>query len=546
MRSWRLATAVVLASIAAAAAVYAPTLSHGFRYDDYFLFRPWSVQELVGVWTATWDPTGISVPFYRPLTSWWYAASFWALGVNAQALHAVSLAIHTACAVMVYAFLRRESLPPLTCGFGAALYAVHPSLVYAQAAWLTNQMHLLASLGVLASLLVWQRLRARPAAAWWVLVPLSAAVFLIKEDTVMLLPVLAVLTGLRRWWRERDVGPALLLLAVVALAIPAILIVSRRLLLGEIGGYGLPSATGAWDLYVRGLRSVLRILPSSRPWQDAAGACATAALVLLPLAAMAWRRTARGVYVGTSGLVLTLGFNLPFTLVSKVEQYHLLALGGVILIAGVADALWAALASRWGKTLLVGAFGFTLVSFGGLARHIAGDFEPCHPIMLDTDQLAKGWWLVPDEIEDFIDRKADDCRAGRPPGRLTDLPRITWGVYDVETDADAGVTFRWTTGQVTWLLGATTREVRVTLRDPRAHPGAPQHVAIVSGGVRREVVLTSGEWQDLSVPVQDRLAWLRGMARADLTVRRTFVPRDVDPASSDARRLGVQIHAEPR
>jgi hypothetical protein len=527
---------VAAVALTATVAVYGSTLAYGFRYDDYFLFRPWTLAELTGVWSASWDPTGISVPFYRPLTAWWYAASFEIFGVNSTAMHAVSLALHAVCAVLVSQFLRREGVPWLTAGFGAVLYAVHPILVYAQTAWLTNQMHALASVTVLVTLLLWQRARTRSAKAWLVLLPMALVAFLIKEDTIMLVPVLLLLTALRRLMVERDAGPPLWQLAGATAVAVIALFGGRRLLLGEMGGYSALHLSRAGDWYAQGLQSVLRMRPWRRPWQTTAGTISTAGLVLAPLLAIFWTRTSRSVFVAATGLAIVLAFNLPFVLVSKAEQYHLLALGAVVALSGVADGLWRLVRSRWWRWGVTSVCALTLFAFGGVARHITGDFAPCHPLVLDTDPR---WWVVPHEIQAWFDRKAAACRSGQPAPRLTDLPQMSWGVHDPEVEN--GAVFHWTGARPVFFFKDGGHTFKLLVRDPSARPDQPHRVRLSSGGERNEVTLRSGDWHPLTVPVSGRLAWLRGGSRAAITLERTFVPNERDPASPDMRRLGVQI-----
>ena len=80
-------------------------------------------------------------------------------------------------------------------------------------------MHLLASLVVLLALLAWQRARTRPTLAWWPLAVLQLVGFGVKEDLVMLAPLLIVLTAVRRLMR-RDVPWPGWPVTAIALAFP--------------------------------------------------------------------------------------------------------------------------------------------------------------------------------------------------------------------------------------------------------------------------------------------------------------------------------------
>jgi hypothetical protein len=186
---------------------------------------------------------------------------------------------------------------------------------------------------------------------------------------------------------------------------------------------------------------------------------------------------------------------------------------------------------------VAGACALTLFSFGSVARHITGDFRPCHALVLDTDQLSK-WWVVPNEIQAWFDRKPEACRAGRTP-IVSDLPRISWGVYDPETD-ERGEPFQWTSARATFFL-KERGTFRLRVRDRSATAAAPGRATLSSGGVSVKLTLTSAEWASVAVPVSGRLSWLRGASIVTLTAERSFVPQERDPSSPDRRRLGVQI-----
>src|SRR5262249_52087629 len=133
-----------------------------------------------------------------------FALRFELFGLNGVAHHVVSLAGMIVCAWLAGLFAWRELASARAGVVATILYAIHPAFAYSQAVWLTNQMHLIASALVLVSMLVWQRVRARPAVDWWPLGVLAIVGFGVKEDLVMLAPLLIGLTVLRALLR-RDV-----------------------------------------------------------------------------------------------------------------------------------------------------------------------------------------------------------------------------------------------------------------------------------------------------------------------------------------------------
>lgn len=586
-----------LSALAAAAlgilAVYSAQFDTGLYYDDYHFVRPLRPLDWRRVWYGSWDPTGIESPFFRPLTAWLFGFRFWLFGLNTQALHWVSLTGHAACALLVGWFLRREDVPaPVAIG-GAWLYTIHPVFPYAQASWITNQMHLTVSLLVLATLVTWQSVRDRPLIWWFLLLATAVPAFLVKEDAVMLLPIVGVLTAARAWlrgefdWKRLSGVGAFLLLAVTAL------VAFRQHRLGRIGGYGIPDFRQANINFWKGLSASLLLWPTRTPWQGIASATAMAAIgtglwlsrrtlnrtlmagavVLvallsvklptlfydIPYPLLTWQGVASGIVVSASfaglgaaivgrsrrslfvmaaGVAIAVGFNVPFILVSKREQYHLLGLGAVLVLAGAADALTST-ATRRRRALAV-ALLLTL-PVAALTRTQAASFLPCAETVLQVDPEAAGWWIVPDELRTWIHEKKILCGRGEEPPGVTDLPLVTWGVLQ-EGSTSEPEPYTWTADHVVLLVQRERRSLALALRRPDASPAAPVTVR-VSGGARPvDVLLDSGDWKYATVPLTPSLLTLTRRAhRVDLEIAPPFVPALRDPASTDIRRYGVHL-----
>ncbi|HJR61482.1 MAG TPA: hypothetical protein VJ813_18890 [Vicinamibacterales bacterium] len=587
------AVAVIVAA-AGALLVYGGQIDTGLYYDDYHFLRPVHELELRRVWFGSWDPTGIESPFFRPITAWLFALRFWAFGLNTLALHAVSIAGHVLCAACVGWLLRREGAPTGVSLMGAWLYAVHPLFPYAQVSWLTNQMHLAESLVVILALLTWQSVRDRPARWSVALLPLAVTAFLIKEDAVMLLPILLALTMQRGWlvdstqWKR-----VVMMLPVVTLAL-ATLIGFRHQRLGQLGGYGVPGLEQAQAQFWKGLDAALLLWPTRTPWQAVAGLIAISALavalargnwkgnkvvaliwcaaivilstrlpalflgIAYPL--IAWQGIAGGVVIAATltgagvaatrqlhqpvlimmtGLVITLGFNLPFALVSKREQYHLVALGAVLLLAGSVDALRTA-AGRVSRYVLPVAV-LASLPLALLARTQAAAFQPCAPGVLSTDGEASGWWALPGEIRAWLPQKKQRCEAGLSPSSIAELPVVSWGLYDEERGAD-GEPYRWTSDRVVLLLRPDARSVAFAFRSPDASRSAPVRIRVRGGSRTAELTLDSIDWQYMTVRLSGgALTTLRSAHRVDVSITPWFVPAVRDPRNADLRRLGVHF-----
>lgn len=541
---------IVLAAVAACgvAVAYAESIHFGFRYDDYGVVRPWTGREMLQVLTDSWDPTGIEPQFYRPLAAWWYATRFFLFGINTQMQHLISLAGMTLCAVLTGLFVWRDTRRWFAAIAATLIYSVYPAFVYAQAVWLTNQMHLFASAIVLVALLTWQRACRAGGAAWWWLLVLQLAAFGFKEDTLMLLPVVAALTV----WRSAVIGDVRWPSRAVVVAGLAILIglpYWRYIALGKhLGGYGMPSSQRGWENLSRGLDVFLQ-RPAKRPWQGVAGWYSVACVVVgASVGLLRGYARGTGVYLLGCGALLALAFNAPFYLVAKAEQYHLVGLGCVVMLAGALHAIEDALRSRprIGQPIAVAALSGAL-SFLPVTRDIVADFAPCTPATLYTDNIALGWWVVPSEFKQWLRDKALGCRAGAPFVPLE--KSIVSATYALGRETDeTGSAVNWTRESAAVLLPDTATRANVTVRSPIASAAEPVVVLLRPvGGSAVRVELTDGNWHTQTVRFRGSMrTWLAGGHRLDIDVSPVFVP-DQRFENGDKRVLGVLLRVvEPR
>ncbi len=544
------------------------------------------------VWYGSWDPTGIESPFFRPLTAWLFAVRFWLFGLNTAALHTISVAGHVVCAIGVGGLLRREGTSRSIALGGVWLYAVHPLFPYAQVSWLTNQMHLAESIVVIAALLVWQSVRDRSVLWSAALIPFAVAGFLIKEDAVMVLPVLLVLTALRTATAgSLPLKRLLTLLVIVALVLVG-LIAFRHQRLGRLGGYGVPSTDQALTQFWKGLDAALLLWPTRTPWQAVAAAIALAAVGVLiarrkhggswPVALawgsiglllattlpalfytidyplIAWQGIASGIVLAASlagagiaaarrmrgpllimatGAVIAVGFNVPFALVSKREQYHLLALGAVLVLAGSLAALRMAVAK---PRYVLPVAAIASLPMALLARDQATAFAPCEQAVLTADADVAGWWVVPDEIKTWLLLKRPHCDRGLLPPAVRELPVVAWGMHGEQDDQE--VAYRWTSDEAVLLVRRDIPVQTLALRHPDASTASPIRVTVTGGTAPIDFVLDAPDWRFATLRFSDGiLERLRQAHRVDIRVSPWFVPALRDPAQQDLRRYGVQF-----
>jgi hypothetical protein len=522
--------------------MHAPTLRYGFDYDDYHFVRPYSLTEVGAAFTGPWDPSGIEAPFFRPLAIALYAARFHFFGLNAEAHHALSLLMFGA-AVLLFGVWVRTIISSTGAGlFAMVVLIVHPAMPYAAVAWVTNQMHLLAMLIVLGALLWWTQVRGR-SARWWIpLIFLEAAALLVKEDGIMLVPAIVTLHLLYGGLVDpplRLPPPAFLL---AALATAGALLALRHGALQGLTGYAAPDWATAWQNFRRGFESAFWLSPVRRPWQLPASWFVT----LVPLAGcFAWRRIAAPArFCLAAGLALGVLFNLPFVVVVKVQQLHLVGLSAALLLTGASVGL-VQLDGRHvfrAATAAVLAVGILLLAV--VSRDITRDFEPFGPIILATDRLVAGWAAVPAELRDYLAEKREPGAASRLPSNPADALRsVVFNVHAWETGPN-GRRFRWMAGGETEIeVSASARSVVLPLRHEIGLFRESAHARVeLNGRTVDSVQFDSGEWRTTTILLRGvPVPRLRKMHRIVVRTDLVWIPSITDPRVGDIRKLGLQL-----
>lgn len=276
------------------------------------------------------------------------------LPVAVLAYAAIAAALVMAVHAGLFGLLARSFLGSESGGaLAVAAFVVHPSTPYSAVAWITNQMHVLQLLVVLSALLWWCAVRRRGLVWWTPLLAFQAAAFMVKEDGVMLVPVILALHWLRRAIAERDLPHPPWPFIAIAAAIGGGLLYYRDQVLHGLGGYGRPSADQAWSNYRRGFESVFRLVPARRPWQKEASWFVT----IVPVLALAcWRRCSPNVrFTLLAGIAIGALFNLPFIFVVKAQQMHLVGMGAALLITAGVVGLAQAVPSRAPRAAVLAA-----------------------------------------------------------------------------------------------------------------------------------------------------------------------------------------------
>jgi hypothetical protein len=519
---------------------YRPSLSFGFNYDDYHFVRPYTVDEVVKSFYGNWDESGIERRFYRPVTVAFFAARFALLSFDEAAYHLASLLALTLCGLVMMAFAYRVTNTIAVPFWFALVWAMHPNLPLSLGAWITNQMHLLQALVFVSALSWWYFVRRKPAIWWIPLLALGLLAFLIKEDGVLLLPVIVIAHELHRRLVDRQTPamPTPVLLAVPMLI--AALVSWRYYALGGWGGTRTPpqDLDAIWANLAKGPTQVLFLRPALYPVTQIQ---AWTAIVILPLGALAAFLRHRSIaFLWCLGIAIVILFDLPFALLTKREQFYLISIGAVTALSASLAAL-TLVARPWFKPIIVAA-GLVFVSAMHFTSRGAIElFAPRHPATLATDAIVEEWVAVPPEIRTWIKAK----REGRAVTRLSaDLPTIVYGAYSPEQDR-AGREFRWTSDRVRVYCQPRVSTLKFVLRPLQIErPRRPFIVSVVLEGRTVETLVLDDERERAVVvststftPASTSSLAVRRMQAVEIHIDHTWSPGPQDP-----RQLGVMLY----
>jgi len=233
---WPRAAALPIVFLAAAAP-YVHTLAVGFLSDDYGL--AYAAEQAGGPLDAL--GSGAFVTFYRPLTMlvWWLGAKLWSgapLGY-----HVLSIMLHGANAILVYAVARRLIGSSYGALFAGLLFAVHPIHVE-PVTWVCCSSDLLCTGFALASLALLEAHLARGSQGRHV-GTLAAALLafllaLLSKEAALALPGFVVLRA--ALLPSGDVRRRVLRLGGAYAMVLAGYLAWRLAVFGGLGGYRLP------------------------------------------------------------------------------------------------------------------------------------------------------------------------------------------------------------------------------------------------------------------------------------------------------------------
>jgi hypothetical protein len=446
-----LAAPVVVAL--AAIAVVAPSLDGGFLNwdDDRFVVENDHVERLSAE-NVAWAFSGVRFELYQPLylVSFMVDGSLWGGRPLGYRLH--NLALFAACALLLYALLRRFGFARLPAAMGALLFTVAPYRIES-VAWISSRKDLLM---LLFALVAWhlhsvEGASRRKAIAWRALAALAFCAALLAKSGAVVVPfmmLVADLLVLRRGVRRSLLGalPYAIPAALAAIAAP-VLFAEADLLARPVDPSPLGrAALVGWSLahYLRTAAWPFALSPLyAEPAAEAlrgpavAGAASLVVAIALVLAArsrgLAWRPSAAALAIFLVGLAPYLNLVPIYYVVS--DRYLLLPSLGCALGAA-ALARWAVALRGRGARIAVAALAVAvLVAFGAAAAREARAWRGS--VDLWTHAVAR----QPDAF--FARLKAGETlrEAGEPeessaqyrearrirPGSPTALAGVFWG-----------------------------------------------------------------------------------------------------------------------
>lgn len=399
--SWAIALGIAALALAASFS----SLGNGFAYDDIYVIvnNPARMHTLTEWWrefARTYWVTEGNGPGdgYRPLTILAFRAQWVVGGGSPMVFHAVSIAVHTITAALVFR-LALGVLPAAAAAIAAAFYAVHPVHVEAVAN-VVGQSELFVALLVVLAMSIYVHGRAAGPLAWhhWTVIgALYATALLFKEHAITLIALvpLAEFTVVRdrEPWRRRleRIRLPMLVLGLVAVAylwVRSVTVIGSGFApfvvfqsLDISTGNRVLTMIGASPEWVRLLLWPARLMTEyTPPYIDVAqGPSAThlpgllVLLGVLGLIAATWRRSPATAF-GIAWVVITLSpssnFLLPAGFIIAERTLLLPSVGAMLALASAVPWVYARIERRRAPQYAAAAVVLALVGLGLARSHV--------------------------------------------------------------------------------------------------------------------------------------------------------------------------------
>jgi Tfp pilus assembly protein PilF len=200
-----LAVGALLAALVLA--VFAPVGSHPFAPiddRDYLTENP-GVAAGLSVGGVRWAFTTFHAANWHPLTWLSHQLDVQLFGLRPGPHHLVSLAVHVAATLALFAALALATGKPAAAALAAALFGVHP-LHVEPVVWLAERKELLSTLCGLLAVLAWWWYARRPGVGRYLVAAAAFALGLLAKPMLVTLPLALLLLDV---WPLGRLGPGL-------------------------------------------------------------------------------------------------------------------------------------------------------------------------------------------------------------------------------------------------------------------------------------------------------------------------------------------------
>lgn len=230
----------VLVLAAAALLAYSNNFTAEFVYDDYpFILENPAVRTLSDAGRFFLDRESFSDKgqyiIYRPLATLSFALNYRLSGYSSAAYHTANIALHVACGLALYVFLRAAFSDSLFAFLVSLLFLLHPVQTEA-VAWVSGRGNPMFLLFLLLAVICYGRWSANAprGGIFYGLALLFAALSLLSKEMAIVLPLLLIVYDVSvNRPREKERWRGRLLAVVPFLALSIAYVILRHLVLGE-------------------------------------------------------------------------------------------------------------------------------------------------------------------------------------------------------------------------------------------------------------------------------------------------------------------------
>lgn len=264
--NWGLLSGVSAMLAVACVAVYSGVFDNGFvSFDDHrYIVGNHHVKLGLTAESIRWAFTHIYFDNWHPLTWLSFMLDVELFGLDPAGHHGMSVALHSANAVLLFAVLRRFTKHTWPSALVAMLFALHPLRVES-VAWASERKDVLSGFFFLLTLLAYVRYATDRVVRRYAFVFVSFACGLLVKPMLVTLPILLLLLDVWPLRRVREIDTSQ---ASDSEGLPAERLPLLRLVVEKIPLFGLSLVSGLVTLYAQShgstMKSIALISPIER------------------------------------------------------------------------------------------------------------------------------------------------------------------------------------------------------------------------------------------------------------------------------------------